>query len=120
MILNSLASDSYENVALPMTILGKLKASEIKSRALKLLEVLELAATLCLFFLVISKSHLIQDVGLRDRVAHLPSELSGGEQQRTTIARGQLTCCWYAYAGAGLVKCTEYFSTDARSGSACK
>lgn len=30
---------SYENVALPMTILGKLKASEIKSRALKLLEV---------------------------------------------------------------------------------
>lgn len=26
-------------------------------------------------------------VGLRDRVEHLPSELSGGEQQRVTIAR---------------------------------
>jgi putative ABC transport system ATP-binding protein len=26
-------------------------------------------------------------VGLQDRVAHLPSELSGGEQQRVTIAR---------------------------------
>jgi putative ABC transport system ATP-binding protein len=26
-------------------------------------------------------------VGLQDRIAHLPSELSGGEQQRVTIAR---------------------------------
>jgi putative ABC transport system ATP-binding protein len=26
-------------------------------------------------------------VGLEDRMAHLPSELSGGEQQRVTIAR---------------------------------
>lgn len=26
-------------------------------------------------------------VGLQDRVSHLPSELSGGEQQRVTIAR---------------------------------
>lgn len=26
-------------------------------------------------------------VGLEDRIAHLPSELSGGEQQRVTIAR---------------------------------
>jgi len=26
-------------------------------------------------------------VGLQDRVMHLPSELSGGEQQRVTIAR---------------------------------
>ena len=26
-------------------------------------------------------------VGLQDREAHLPSELSGGEQQRVTIAR---------------------------------
>jgi putative ABC transport system ATP-binding protein len=26
-------------------------------------------------------------VGLEDRIGHLPSELSGGEQQRVTIAR---------------------------------
>ena len=30
---------------------------------------------------------LLIDVGLQDRVHHLPSELSGGEQQRVTIAR---------------------------------
>lgn len=30
---------------------------------------------------------LLLDVGLQDRIHHLPSELSGGEQQRVTIAR---------------------------------
>lgn len=30
---------------------------------------------------------LLIDVGLQDRIHHLPSELSGGEQQRVTIAR---------------------------------
>ena len=30
---------------------------------------------------------LLNDVGLQDRIYHLPSELSGGEQQRVTIAR---------------------------------
>lgn len=30
---------------------------------------------------------LLIDVGLQDRIDHLPSELSGGEQQRVTIAR---------------------------------
>ena len=30
---------------------------------------------------------LLDMVGLQDRYAHLPSELSGGEQQRVTIAR---------------------------------
>jgi putative ABC transport system ATP-binding protein len=30
---------------------------------------------------------LLQMVGLQDRLSHLPSELSGGEQQRVTIAR---------------------------------
>jgi putative ABC transport system ATP-binding protein len=56
---------AFENVELPMTILGKLKPKERKERALELLRL----------------------VGLQDRVAHLPSELSGGEQQRVTIAR---------------------------------
>jgi putative ABC transport system ATP-binding protein len=75
-----------------MTILGKLSASEIKSRALKLLEVRLPHRAACA-----SSAHTarLQDVGLRDRVAHLPSELSGGEQQRTTIARGQhASGCW--------------------------
>eukprot|EP01106_Pelomyxa_sp_JSP_P002541 TRINITY_DN1384_c0_g1_i2.p3 TRINITY_DN1384_c0_g1~~TRINITY_DN1384_c0_g1_i2.p3 ORF type:complete len:127 (-),score=41.50 TRINITY_DN1384_c0_g1_i2:56-436(-) len=30
---------------------------------------------------------LLELVGLQDRIAHLPSELSGGEQQRVAIAR---------------------------------
>jgi len=56
---------AFENVELPMTILGKLSASQRRMRAVDLLT----------------------KVGLRDRLEHLPSELSGGEQQRVTIAR---------------------------------
>jgi len=48
-----------------MTILGKYPPSEIKKRV----------------------KNLLTAVGLRDRMKHLPSELSGGEQQRVTIAR---------------------------------
>ncbi|MBI4353256.1 MAG: ABC transporter ATP-binding protein [Candidatus Omnitrophica bacterium] len=32
-------------------------------------------------------SYLLERVGLKDRMKHFPSELSGGEQQRTAIAR---------------------------------
>jgi len=63
---NLLATMSaFENVELPMTILGTLKKSEAAARA----------------------KHLLDLVGLQDRYQHLPSELSGGEQQRVTIAR---------------------------------
>ncbi|KAI9219044.1 P-loop containing nucleoside triphosphate hydrolase protein [Blastocladiella britannica] len=63
---NLLATMSaFENVELPMTIRGKLNAKQRRARALELLTL----------------------VSLQDRVAHLPSELSGGEQQRVTIAR---------------------------------
>jgi len=63
---NLLATMSaFENVELPMTILGKLNAKQRKERAKELLTL----------------------VGLQDRLEHLPSELSGGEQQRVTIAR---------------------------------
>jgi len=63
---NLLATMSaFENVELPMTILGKLKDADKKKRAKELLTL----------------------VGLQDRMNHLPSELSGGEQQRVTIAR---------------------------------
>lgn len=54
-----------ENVELPMTLVGKLSNSEMRLRSRQLLTL----------------------VGLRNRVNHLPSELSGGEQQRVTIAR---------------------------------
>lgn len=50
-------------------ILGKLSEKERKKRAKELLRL----------------------VGLQDRLAHLPSELSGGEQQRVYAAA--LTCC---------------------------
>ena len=54
-----------ENVELPMTLLGTIGEKERRLRARQLLAL----------------------VGLRNRVDHLPSELSGGEQQRVTIAR---------------------------------
>lgn len=56
---------AYENVELPMSVLGKLDAKAREKRAKQLLRL----------------------VGLEDRMYHLPSELSGGEQQRVTIAR---------------------------------
>eukprot|EP01130_Rhizamoeba_saxonica_P004327 TRINITY_DN1768_c0_g1_i2.p1 TRINITY_DN1768_c0_g1~~TRINITY_DN1768_c0_g1_i2.p1 ORF type:complete len:236 (+),score=49.38 TRINITY_DN1768_c0_g1_i2:251-958(+) len=63
---NLLATMSaYENVELPMIIDGKMSSKQIKERATQLLKI----------------------VGLQDRMNHLPSELSGGEQQRVTIAR---------------------------------
>eukprot|EP01017_Pseudomicrothorax_dubius_P028043 TRINITY_DN3304_c0_g1_i5.p1 TRINITY_DN3304_c0_g1~~TRINITY_DN3304_c0_g1_i5.p1 ORF type:complete len:222 (+),score=58.61 TRINITY_DN3304_c0_g1_i5:245-910(+) len=63
---NLLATMSaYENIELPMKIMNKLSAKEIKQRTLELLAA----------------------VGLQDRRDHLPSECSGGEQQRIAIAR---------------------------------
>lgn len=54
-----------ENVELPMKILGELSSTEIRERSLSLLE----------------------SVGLSKRLWHFPNQLSGGEQQRVTIAR---------------------------------
>merc|ERR1719295_369921 len=54
-----------ENVELPMILHGTLSSSEIKQRAISLLT----------------------QVGLGKRAGHLPSQLSGGEQQRVTISR---------------------------------
>lgn len=62
-LLSSLSA--FENVELPMIILGKEDKKTIEEKA----------------------KHLLTLVGLRDRMNHLPSELSGGEQQRVTIAR---------------------------------
>jgi putative ABC transport system ATP-binding protein len=56
---------AVENVALPMIVLGERSREEIHERALSLLK----------------------DVGLAHRLDHYPSMLSGGEQQRVTIAR---------------------------------
>lgn len=56
---------SLENVELPMLLRGRLSKSEIRSRAKGLLE----------------------KVNLKDRMNHYPNMLSGGEQQRVTIAR---------------------------------
>lgn len=54
-----------ENVMLPMTIDSVLTKKDQEKRAIELLK----------------------SVGLEDRINHLPSELSGGEQQRVAIAR---------------------------------
>jgi putative ABC transport system ATP-binding protein len=59
------ALSAFENVELPMSVLGRLSKRERSTRAKKLLAM----------------------VGLEDRISHLPSELSGGEQQRVAIAR---------------------------------
>ena len=62
------ALTAEENVLLPALIAGR-RDEEIRERARALLE----------------------RVGLSARRAHLPSELSGGEQQRVSIARSLLT-----------------------------
>jgi ABC-type antimicrobial peptide transport system, ATPase component len=56
---------AWENVALPLYYDGLRDKNERKRRALEVLE----------------------RVNLRERATHLPSELSGGEEQRVTIAR---------------------------------
>eukprot|EP01130_Rhizamoeba_saxonica_P017635 TRINITY_DN858_c0_g1_i2.p1 TRINITY_DN858_c0_g1~~TRINITY_DN858_c0_g1_i2.p1 ORF type:complete len:360 (-),score=92.33 TRINITY_DN858_c0_g1_i2:83-1162(-) len=56
---------AIENVELPMILDGTLPRSERKRRAKELLTM----------------------VGMGDRTDHIPSQLSGGEQQRVTIAR---------------------------------
>ncbi len=58
----------FDNVMLGATVGGKIPGvneKELKDRALQ----------------------LIDDIGLRDRIKHKPSELSGGQQQRVAIAR---------------------------------
>ena len=56
---------SVENVMPPMQLANRIRKAEQRQRA----------------------QQLLIDVGLQDRIDHLPSELSGGEQQRVTIAR---------------------------------
>lgn len=56
---------SIENVSLPMIVLGERSREDIRERAISLLK----------------------EVGLGHRLDHYPSMLSGGEQQRVTIAR---------------------------------
>jgi len=59
------AMTAVENVELPMILRDSMTAKERRQRALELLEL----------------------VGMKERANHLPSQLSGGEQQRVTIAR---------------------------------
>lgn len=56
---------ALENVEMPMILAGKLGKDERRARAKALLE----------------------KVGMGERLNHVPSQLSGGEQQRVTIAR---------------------------------
>jgi putative ABC transport system ATP-binding protein len=62
-LLSSLTA--LENVEMPMVLAGELSADERKARAISLLT----------------------KVGMGGRLDHVPSQLSGGEQQRVTIAR---------------------------------
>lgn len=56
---------AQENVEMPMILAGKLSKEERRARSRALLE----------------------KVGMGERLDHVPSQLSGGEQQRVTIAR---------------------------------
>jgi len=59
------ALTALENVEMPMILSGKLSTSERRERAIGLLT----------------------KVGMKERLDHIPAQLSGGEQQRVTIAR---------------------------------
>ncbi len=63
--------DILENVLLPAmrTFVGRKPSTELRERA----------------------THLLEQVGLKDRAHHRPMELSGGEQQRTAIARALMS-----------------------------
>jgi len=61
--------DVIENVEFPLLLMKKQSASEIRSRAEK----------------------LIDEVGLKEYVKHRPAELSGGQRQRVAIARALVT-----------------------------
>jgi putative ABC transport system ATP-binding protein len=56
---------ALENVEMPLTLHGALSAAERRERC----------------------TSILRSVGMGDRMHHVPSQLSGGEQQRVTIAR---------------------------------
>jgi putative ABC transport system ATP-binding protein len=61
--------NAQENVALPLVYLGGVPTAERLERA----------------------KHVLEQVGLGDRLHHRPKELSGGQQQRVAIARALIT-----------------------------
>jgi len=54
---------AYENVMIPLELQGRSKEAKVKAK------------------------DLLERVGLGDRMTHYPSQLSGGEQQRVSLAR---------------------------------
>lgn len=58
-------TSALENVELPLFYNSEVKSKERKERAM----------------------HALEQVGLADRVHHMPNQLSGGQQQRVAIAR---------------------------------
>ena len=76
-----------ENVELPMTLKGTYTRKQRGELAAGMLLPSDIMRPALICFISFAIAASLERVGLGHRLDHFPSQLSGGEQQRVTIAR---------------------------------